>query len=52
MDIGEVVIMLGFVYGEEGEFYLRLNVVCLREKFEDGLNRIKKIMDYIVKRIL
>ena len=52
MDIGEVAIMSGSVYGEEGEFYLRLNVACSREKLEDGLNRIKKTMDYIAKRIL
>ena len=52
MDIGEVAIMSGSVYGEEGEFYLRLNVACSREKLEDGLNRVKKTMDYIAKRNL
>ncbi|MGS5516451.1 MalY/PatB family protein [Clostridioides difficile] len=51
MDIGEVAIMSGNVYGEESEFYLRLNVACSREKLEDGLNRIKKTIDYIAKNI-
>ncbi len=34
MDIGEVAIMSGSVYGEEGEFYLRLNVACSRENLK------------------
>ncbi|MBY2476132.1 pyridoxal phosphate-dependent aminotransferase [Clostridioides difficile] len=51
MDIGEVAIMSGNVYGEESEFYLRLNVACSREKLEDGLNRVKKTIDYIAKNI-
>ncbi|MGO0907767.1 MalY/PatB family protein [Clostridioides difficile] len=51
IDIGEVAIMAGKVYGEESEFYLRLNVACSREKLEDGLNRIKKTIDYITENI-
>lgn len=51
IDIGEVAIMSGKVYGEESEFYLRLNVACPREKLEDGLNRIKKTIDYITENI-
>lgn len=51
IDIGEVAIMSGKVYGEESEFYLRLNVACSREKLEDGLNRIKKTIDYITENI-
>ncbi|MCC3868800.1 MalY/PatB family protein [Terrisporobacter mayombei] len=47
IDIGEVAIMNGHVYGEECEFYLRLNVACSRDKLIDGLDRLKKTIDYI-----
>ena len=47
IDIGEVAVMPGFTYGEEGRYFLRLNVACSIKKVEDGLKRIKKTVDYI-----
>lgn len=47
IDIGEVAIMPGLTYGEEGRYFLRLNVACSIKKVEDGLKRIKKTVDYI-----
>lgn len=41
IEIGKVAIMPGITYGEEGEFYIRLNVGCSKEKVEEGLKRIK-----------
>ena len=47
IDIGEVAIMPGLTYGEEGRYFLRLNVACSIKKVKDGLERIKKSVDYI-----
>lgn len=47
IDIGEVAIMPGLTYGEEGRYFLRLNVACSIKKVEDGLKRIKKTVEYI-----
>ncbi len=45
--IGEVAVMPGLTYGEEGRYFLRLNVACSIKKVKDGLERIKKSVDYI-----
>ena len=50
IDIGEVAIMPGNTYGEEGEYFLRLNVACSIKKVQDGLSRIKKAVDFIKNR--
>lgn len=47
IDIGEVAVMPGLTYGEEGKYFLRLNVACSIKKVKDGLERIKKSVDYI-----
>ena len=47
IDIGEVAIMPGLTYGEEGRYFLRLNVACSIKKVKDGLKRIKKSVAYI-----
>ena len=39
--------MPGLTYGEEGRYFLRLNVACSIKKVKDGLKRIKKTVDYI-----
>lgn len=49
IDIGEVAVMPGLTYGEEGRYFLRLNVACSIKKVKDGLERIKKSVDYIRK---
>ena len=50
IDIGEVAVMPGLTYGEEGRYFLRLNVACSIKKVKDGLERIKKSVDYIKQR--
>lgn len=47
IDIGEVAVMPGLTYGEEGRHFLRLNVACSIKKVKDGLKRIKKSVEYI-----
>ncbi len=47
IDIGEVAIMPGLTYGEEGRYFLRLNVACSIKKVQDGLERLKKTVKYI-----
>lgn len=47
IDIGEVAVMPGLTYGEEGRYFLRLNVACSIKKVKDGLKRIKKSVEYI-----
>ena len=47
IDIGEVAVMPGLTYGEEGRYFLRLNVACSIKKVKDGLKRIKKSVAYI-----
>lgn len=50
IEVGEVAIMKGEIYGKNGEKYLRLNCGCPRQKLEDGLNRMKKAMDWLYKQ--
>lgn len=47
IDIGEIAVMPGLTYGEEGRYFLRLNVACSIKKVEDGLERIRKSVEYI-----
>lgn len=47
VDIGEIAVMPGLTYGEEGRYFLRLNVACSIKKVQDGLERIKKTIDFI-----
>lgn len=44
VEIGQVGIMNGDVYGANGAGYLRLNAGCPRAKLEEGLKRFKKAM--------
>lgn len=48
IDIGGVAIMPGLTYGEEGRYFLRLNVGCSIKKVEDGLQRIEKAVNHIL----
>lgn len=48
INIGEVAIMPGLTYGEEGRYFLRINTGCSIKKIEDGLNRIEKTVKYIL----
>lgn len=50
IDIGEVAIMPGLTYGEEGRYFLRINTGCSIKKIEDGLNRIEKAVKYILDK--
>ncbi|WP_035052240.1 MalY/PatB family protein [Carnobacterium pleistocenium] len=45
--IGAVAIMDGSIYGEEGQDFLRMNLGCSKEKVLDGLERLKKAIDYL-----
>ena len=45
--VGKVAIMKGETYGKAGEKYLRLNCGCPKAKLEDGLQRMKKAMDWL-----
>jgi len=38
----------GTIYGEAGEGFLRLNIACPREVLQDGLSRMKKVLDEIM----
>lgn len=40
LSIGKIAIMDGKVYGGNGEYFLRLNVGCPREKLVEGLERL------------
>lgn len=46
--VGKVAIMAGETYGMDK--YLRLNCGCPKAKLEDGLNRLKKAMDYLYNK--
>lgn len=48
IDIGGVAIMPGLTYGEEGRYFLRLNVGCSIKKVEGGLQRIEKAVNHIL----
>ena len=50
VNVGKVAIMKGEVYGKNGEKYLRMNCGCPKSKLEDGLNRMKKAMDWLYSR--
>ncbi|MGJ0961505.1 MalY/PatB family protein [Faecalicoccus pleomorphus] len=45
--VGKVAIMKGETYGKAGEKYLRLNCGCPKAKLEDGLQRMKKAIDWL-----
>lgn len=47
IDEGKVGIMAGYVYGTEGEGYLRLNLACGREKLYMGLVRLASVIKNI-----
>ena len=48
--VGKVAIMKGETYGENGEKYLRMNCGCPKEKLIDGLQRLKKAMDFLYSK--
>ncbi|WP_044600132.1 MalY/PatB family protein [Candidatus Stoquefichus massiliensis] len=50
IEIGEVAIMDGKVYGDNGIGFLRMNCGCPRSKLEEGLKRMKKAMDALYQR--
>lgn len=50
VNVGEVAIMKGETYGENGAKYLRMNLGCPRSKIEEGLKRFKKAMDYLYNK--
>lgn len=50
IDIGGIAIMPGLTYGEEGRYFIRLNVGCSIKKVEEGLQRIEKTVKYIENR--
>ena len=45
INIGAVGIMDGSVYG--GQDFLRMNLGCSKEKVIDGLERLKRAVDYL-----
>lgn len=45
VDIGKVAIMDGSIYGGQG--FLRMNLGCSREKVLDGLERLKRAIEYL-----
>lgn len=48
--VGEVAIMKGETYGENGTKYLRMNCGCPKAKLEEGLRRMKKAMDWLYQQ--
>lgn len=50
IEIGEIAIMDGKVYGDNGIGFLRMNCGCPRSKLEEGLKRMKKAMDALYQR--
>lgn len=44
---GKVAIMSGEIYGEEGKRFIRMNVGCPQSKVMEGLDRLKKAIDYL-----
>lgn len=50
IEIGEVAIMDGKVYGDNGIGFLRMNCGCPRSKLEEGLKRMKKAIDALYQR--
>lgn len=45
----KVAIMSGETYGGNGNHFLRLNVGCPRTKVQEGLNRLKSAVDYLLE---
>ncbi|MEE6452493.1 MalY/PatB family protein [Gottfriedia acidiceleris] len=43
----KVAIMPGETYGEAGKGFIRLNIGCPKSKIIEGLNRLKKAIDYL-----
>lgn len=39
--------MNGSIYGEDGPAFLRMNLGCSKEKVLDGLERLKRAIDYL-----
>jgi cystathionine beta-lyase len=39
--------MPGETYGEAGKGFIRMNIGCPKSKLIDGLNRLKKAIDYL-----
>lgn len=52
INVGNLAIMPGLIYGEEGRYFLRLNVACPRKKIEECLKKLKKCVDYMKKNSL
>lgn len=52
INVGNLAIMPGLIYGEEGRYFLRLNVACPRKKIEECLEKLKKCVDYMKKNSL
>lgn len=48
--VGEVAIMKGETYGENGTKYLRMNCGCPKAKLEEGLRRMKKAIDWLYQQ--
>ncbi|WP_342504737.1 MalY/PatB family protein [Sporosarcina sp. FSL K6-2383] len=44
---GKVAIMSGDTYGDEGKHFIRMNVGCPRSKVVEGLQRLKKAIEYL-----
>lgn len=47
VQIGKVGIMRGDVYGENGHGFLRMNLGCPKTKLIEGLQRLKRALDYL-----
>ncbi|WP_313470138.1 MalY/PatB family protein [Carnobacterium sp.] len=47
--IGKVAIMDGSIYGKQGKDFLRMNLGCQRKKVLEGLEGLKKAVDYLKK---
>lgn len=45
IDEGKLLLNSGNNYGNMGNLFFRMNIACNREMLEDGLNRLKKIVD-------
>ncbi|WP_051932645.1 hypothetical protein [Carnobacterium inhibens] len=45
--IGAIAIMEGSIYGEEGQYFLRMNLGCSSEKLKDGLEWLKNSVDQL-----
>ncbi|MDR1773952.1 MAG: pyridoxal phosphate-dependent aminotransferase [Clostridioides sp.] len=48
IEIGKIGLNSGANYGLGGECFYRLNIACPKETLVDGLNRIKKAVDYLI----